>query len=202
MSNSLEIVFLIVLAAALAAQSGCDAQAQAQREEAAQQPGEQPAQQPPEVRPPDVGPRIDAMRGWYDLAGMGIRIKDVYVSRGYDDDVVRWGNVPTDMWMKVDLEYRYLTKEVDATYYLWNTSTAAASAIYDDADRKSAGANGHSTYNKEQTQQWLKEGMVRPTEETIYFNRATSAARATTTWTWLPIIYRRARSTSSGFQTS
>lgn len=171
MRKLLASLLFVGMAAVLLLQSGRLPLAQAERakgpKQAAAQEKEQAPEQPAE-RPPDNGPRIDALKGWCELAGVRVRIKEVYVSRGYDDDVIRWGNVPTDMWMKVELEYKYLTKNSDATYYWWNRSTASHCAIYDDSNRKSNGVNGFS-YNREETQKWLKQGMVRPTEETIYF---------------------------------
>jgi hypothetical protein len=123
---------------------------------------------PPVVRPPDAGPRVNAQAGALTLAGVRVGIKEVWVSRGIDDGAIRWGNVPTDMWMKVRLTYEYLDRECDATYYWWTRDTAKASAVYDARNRKSPGVRGHG-YTREETRKWLKQGTVRPTEETIYF---------------------------------
>jgi len=122
---------------------------------------------PPVVRAPDVGPRVVAGRGTCELAGVRVRVTEVWVSRGIDDGAVRWGNVPTAMWMKVRLEYQYLTADSEATYYWWNKTTAQATALYDAKDRKYQGVHGNS-FSQEQTRQLLKQGLTRPTEETIY----------------------------------
>jgi hypothetical protein len=123
---------------------------------------------PPVVRPPDVGPRVDARHGAQELEGVRVYVKEVWVSRGIDDGTIRWGNVPTDMWMKVRLRYEYLTRDSEANYYWWNIATAKASAVYDADNRKYPGVYG-SQYSKEQTRGFLKRGYGRPKEETVYF---------------------------------
>src|SRR4051794_1273688 len=62
-----------------------------------------PEENPRVVRTPDNGPRVDARRAAQELAGVRVRVTEVWVSRGIDDGAVRWGNVPTDVWMKVTL---------------------------------------------------------------------------------------------------
>src|SRR5262249_40288809 len=126
---------------------------------------------PPVDRPPDVGPRIDARTGMQELQGVRVQVKEVWVSLGIDDGVPRWkwGNAPADeMWMKVKIAYQYLTKDSEATYYGWNFAPAKASAVYDADNRKYPGVSG-GYYSKEETRKWLKQGMVRPKGETIYF---------------------------------
>lgn len=123
----------------------------------------------PVVREPDVGPRANARTEAAELEGVSVRVKRVWVSHGIDDGNARWGYVPTHMMMKVRVEYKYLKKDLETTYYWWSTPTVAASAIYDDQSRKSPGDLGHSTYTKEECRKLLKQGIVLPTEETYYF---------------------------------
>jgi hypothetical protein len=73
------------------------------------------------------------------------------------------------LMMKVQVEYEYLKKDIDSTYYWWSKPTAAASAVYDAESRKSPGEQGSTTATKEFCRGLLKQGLGLPTKETYYF---------------------------------
>ena len=135
---------------------------------AAPKPKAPPEQNPVVAREPDVGPRVDARTGSVELAGVRVRVVQVWVSRGHDDGIVRLKFKPPEEWMKVRLEFEYLTKEHEATFYWWNHTTAAASAVYDAANRRYAGVESLN-YTKEDCKIMLAQGKTRPKRETIYF---------------------------------
>lgn len=90
----------------------------------------------PVIRPPDDGPRVDARSGTQELAGMRVQVMRVWLETDFHDGI-NWRQTTQPM-LKVRLRYECLPPHKEIKFRNSDEVTAA-SAVYDDQNRKCAG---------------------------------------------------------------